>query len=213
MSDRRRPASGPHALTGATRCPSTPFGYLLLPIAVVILFSFNDPSRPLQLHLAGLHARQLENWDAVPGMRSAIELVARDRGAREHRRDGARHADRARARPLRLPRPRRDEPAHLPADVDARDRARRLAADAVPHPGRRLGFWTIFIAHVMFMHHLRRRHGQGAADRLRPPPRGGGDGPRRERVDDVPQGDAAAHRAGDPRRGAARRSRSRSTTS
>ena len=35
------------------------FIYLLLPIAVVIAFSFNDPAGPLQLHLAGLHARQL----------------------------------------------------------------------------------------------------------------------------------------------------------
>src|SRR5262249_34555336 len=48
------------------------------------------------------------------------------------------------------------------------------------------------------LHQLRRRHRQGAADRLRPPPRRGGDGPGRERVDDVPEGDAAAAGAGDP---------------
>src|SRR4029450_11647694 len=39
--------------------------------------------------------------------------------------------------------------------------------------------------------------------RVRSPPRGSGDGPRRERVDDLPQGDAAVDRAGDPGRAAA----------
>ena len=94
------------------------------------------------------------------------------------------------------------------------DRARRVAADALPQPDASpLGFWTIVIAHIMFMHQLRRRDREGAADRLRPPPRGGGDGSRRQRVDDLPQGDAAADRA---RRSSPARcspSRSRSTTS
>ena len=46
----------------------------------------------------------------------------------------------------------------------------------------------------MFNVSLRRRDGQGAARGDGPPHRGGGDGPRRERVDDVPQDHAAADR-------------------
>ena len=33
--------------------------YMLIPIAVIAIFSFNDPDGPLQLHLAGLHPRPL----------------------------------------------------------------------------------------------------------------------------------------------------------
>ena len=44
------------------------FAYLLVPIAVVIAFSFNDPAGPLQLHVAGVHARQL----AELGRRSRV---------------------------------------------------------------------------------------------------------------------------------------------
>ena len=49
-----------HALTAYAICA---FIYLLLPIAVVIAFSFNDPLGPLQLHLAGLHPRQLDQLE------------------------------------------------------------------------------------------------------------------------------------------------------
>ena len=159
--------------------------YLLLPIAIVILFSFNDPTGHLQLHLGGLHVRQLD----------ATGTASRDPERRRSPRSRSASSRRS-PRPLlgtlialalvrhRLPWPRRHEPADLPADVDARDRARRVAADAVPQHERHLhvGFWTIFIAHVMFMRQLRRRDGEGAADRLRPSPRGGGDGSRRQRV-------------------------------
>ena len=158
--------------------------YLLLPIAVVILFSFNEPAGPLQLRLAGVHARQLgplgrgARASATPSITS-LEIGA----ARDARGDRARDADRARARPAPLPRARRDEPARLPADGDARDRARRLAADAVPeHDGVfQLGFVDDLHRARHVHRQLRRRHREGAADRLRPPSRGGGDGPRRER--------------------------------
>ena len=64
------------------------------------------------------------------------------------------------AGPLRVPRPGRHQPAHLPADVDAGDRPRRLAADdvhrvdaAAVHPAGLvypLSILTILIAHIMF---------------------------------------------------------------
>ena len=43
-----------HTLSRPTRMLA--FAYLLLPIAVVVAFSFNDPAGTLQLHVAGLHA-------------------------------------------------------------------------------------------------------------------------------------------------------------
>ena len=62
-----------------------------------------------------------------------------------------------------------DQPADLPADGDARDRAGRLAAGAVPQPAASSrGFWTILIAPRDVLHQLRRRHRQGALAGLDP---------------------------------------------
>ena len=41
--------------------------YLLIPIAVILLFSFNDPAGPLQLHLGRLHLRTLGARLQPPG--------------------------------------------------------------------------------------------------------------------------------------------------
>ena len=128
--------------------------YLMLPIAVVILFSFNKPCRPLQLRLAGVHARQLDR----------LGRGARDPRRRRHLARGGRARDRGRGRagdargdgdrPLPVPRARRDEHPGLPADVDARDRPRRLPLLTLflnMTSVFTLGFGTIFIAHVMFI--------------------------------------------------------------
>src|SRR5919204_2352935 len=158
------------------------------------------PGRPLQLHVAGLHVRQLARLERGSGTHRCLQAVARDRPDRERACDRARNPDRARARALRLPGPRLDEPPRLPAAVDTGDRARRIAPDAVlEHHVRadRVLDDPDRARHVL--HQLRGRDREGAADRVRPPHRGGGDGPRRERVDDVPQGDAPADRARDPR--------------
>jgi spermidine/putrescine transport system permease protein len=48
------------------------FTYLLLPIAVVILFSFNDPAGRFNYVWQGFTIDQWSNWDAVPGIRDAI---------------------------------------------------------------------------------------------------------------------------------------------
>jgi spermidine/putrescine transport system permease protein len=50
------------------------FAYLLVPIAIVVLFSFNDPAGRFNYTWQGFTLDNWRNWDAVPGMRSAIEL-------------------------------------------------------------------------------------------------------------------------------------------
>jgi spermidine/putrescine transport system permease protein len=50
------------------------FAYLLLPIAVVILFSFNNPSGRFNYTWQGFTLKYWENWDGVPGLRAALVL-------------------------------------------------------------------------------------------------------------------------------------------
>ncbi len=48
------------------------FTYLMLPIAVVILFSFNDPSGRFNYIWEGFTVKNWVNWDAVPGIKEAV---------------------------------------------------------------------------------------------------------------------------------------------
>ena len=48
--------------------------YLLLPIGIVVLFSFNHPAGRFNYTWQGFTLDNWKNWDGVPGMRSAIEL-------------------------------------------------------------------------------------------------------------------------------------------
>jgi spermidine/putrescine transport system permease protein len=50
------------------------FGYLLLPIAVVIAFSFNDPAGRFNYTWQGFTLDNWRNWDAVPGLVEAMSL-------------------------------------------------------------------------------------------------------------------------------------------
>ena len=50
------------------------FLYLLLPIAVVIAFSFNDPQGRFNYVWQGFTLDNWRNWDDVPGLRDAIVL-------------------------------------------------------------------------------------------------------------------------------------------
>jgi spermidine/putrescine transport system permease protein len=50
------------------------FVYLLLPIAVVIAFSFNDPKGRFNYVWQGFTLDNWRNWDAVPGLREALVL-------------------------------------------------------------------------------------------------------------------------------------------
>ena len=169
----------------------------------MIVFSFNNPTGKFNYTWQGFTWDNWRYWDGVPGIRSSIvlsleiallaSLVATALGTLIAL-ALVRYGFRGRGV---------DQHPHLPAALDARDRARRLAPDAVPEPERRLRLLDDPDRPHHVLHQLRGRDREGAPDRLRPPPRGGGDGPRRQRVDDLPQGDAAADRAGDPGRAAA----------
>jgi spermidine/putrescine transport system permease protein len=50
------------------------FAYLLVPIAVVVLFSFNNPTGRFNYVWEGFTFRNWQNWDGVPGLRSAMVL-------------------------------------------------------------------------------------------------------------------------------------------
>ena len=50
------------------------FAYLLVPIAIVVLFSFNNPAGRFNYVWQGFTLDNWKNWDGVPGMRSALEL-------------------------------------------------------------------------------------------------------------------------------------------
>ena len=50
------------------------FGYLLLPIAVVVVFSFNHPAGKFNYTWQGFTWDNWIHWDGVPGIRSAIVL-------------------------------------------------------------------------------------------------------------------------------------------
>src|SRR3954471_7015662 len=157
-----------------------------------------QPAGQVHLPLAQLHLEQLALLERGPGDPERDRPLARDRPDRQPRRDRARHDDRACARSLQLPRSRDDEHPDLPAALDAGDRPWRISPDAVP---------ALHVLSVRLLddpdrprdvlHQLRRRHGQGAVDRLRSPPRRGRDGPRGERVEDLPEGDAAVDHARD----------------
>jgi spermidine/putrescine transport system permease protein len=58
-----------HALTAYTILA---FVYLLLPIAIVIAFSFNDPAGRYNYTWQGFTLDNWRNWDAVPGLRDAM---------------------------------------------------------------------------------------------------------------------------------------------
>jgi spermidine/putrescine transport system permease protein len=50
------------------------FAYLMLPIGVVIAFSFNNPAGRFNYTWQGFTWNNWRHWDAVPGLRSAIGL-------------------------------------------------------------------------------------------------------------------------------------------
>ena len=50
------------------------FAYLLVPIAVVIMFSFNDPGGRYNFTWQGFTLDQWRNWDGVPALKDAMIL-------------------------------------------------------------------------------------------------------------------------------------------
>ena len=60
-----------HALTAYALCA---FVYLLLPIGVVIAFSFNDPAGRFNYTWQGFTLDNWINWNAVPGLADSMVL-------------------------------------------------------------------------------------------------------------------------------------------
>ncbi len=60
-----------HALTAYA---GLVFAYLLVPIGVVVAFSFNAPHGRFNYTWQGFTLDNWANWDAVPGLRSSIEI-------------------------------------------------------------------------------------------------------------------------------------------
>jgi len=50
------------------------FAYLLLPIAVVVMFSFNDPAGRFNYIWEGFTLDNWRNWDGIPGLRASMVL-------------------------------------------------------------------------------------------------------------------------------------------
>ena len=50
------------------------FTYLLVPVAVVVLFSFNNPAGRFNYTWQGFTFDNWVNWDAIPGLRGAVEV-------------------------------------------------------------------------------------------------------------------------------------------
>jgi spermidine/putrescine transport system permease protein len=50
------------------------FAYLLIPIAIVIAFSFNDPAGRFNYTWQGFTLDNWRNWDAVPGLADAMKV-------------------------------------------------------------------------------------------------------------------------------------------
>ena len=59
------------------------FAYLLVPIAVVIAFSFNDPAGRYNFTWQGFTLDQWQNWDARPGAEGRDGALAGDRARGE----------------------------------------------------------------------------------------------------------------------------------
>ncbi len=106
--------------------------YMLLPIAIIILFSFNDPAGRYNFTWVGFTLDHWKNAFSIPELNDALVKSLRAGRPRDCDRDRARNDDRPRARPLRVLRPPHGELPDRDPDGDTRGRDRRGAAVAVP---------------------------------------------------------------------------------
>jgi len=126
-------------------------GYMLLPIAVVILFSFNNPAGRFNYVWQSFTFDNWIHWDAVPGLRSALEtsLLIAVLASITATALGTlialalvRHQFRGRA-PINFL-------IFLPMAAPEIVLGASLLTLFLNQALLDLGFWTIFIAHVMF---------------------------------------------------------------
>ena len=129
------------------------FCYLLLPIAVVILFSFNAPSGRFNYVWEGFTLDNWIHWDAPSGDPVARSIKSLEIGVDlDDRRDGARDVARARDRASPVPRARRRRTCSIFLPMSTPEIV--LGASLLTlFLNRQIvtGFVTIFIAHVMFI--------------------------------------------------------------
>ena len=105
--------------------------YLLVPIAIILVFSFNKPQGRFNFIWQEF---SLDAWGdpfGVPGIERRAGQLAADRGDLHAHRHGARHDHRARPRALRVPRPGAGQLLHLHPAGHARGGAGRGAAVAL----------------------------------------------------------------------------------
>ena len=164
MADHRRPDRRlrPHRRLGAARMKRVrgrildvyailAIGYMLLPIAVVFLFSFNNPAGRFNYVWQSFTFDNWVNWDAVPGLRDALEtsLLIAVLASVTATALGTlialalvRHQFRGRA-PINFL-------IFLPMAAPEIVLGASLLTLFLNQTLLDLGFWTIFIAHVMF---------------------------------------------------------------
>ena len=73
------------------------FAYLMLPIAVVIVFSFNRPKGRFNYKWEHFTIGNWTHWNAIPGIQSAVQLFGQEFGE---------HAGRGCSRPRDIPVPK-----------------------------------------------------------------------------------------------------------
>ena len=179
---------------------------MLIPIVVIAVFSFGaTPKGKLTFGLD--HGFTTEYWSSAfstaGAERSAPHQPAAG-GALDRDLDRDRDADGDRAGPPQVPRPAGGEPADRDPDGDAGGGDRRLAALDVHLLLVRARLRDAADRPRDVLDQLRRRRRALAADRLRPPSRGGGGRPRRDAARHLPHRHPAAAGARDHGRGAAR---------
>jgi spermidine/putrescine transport system permease protein len=127
------------------------FAYLLLPIAVVVMFSFNDPKGRFNYVWQGFTWDNWRHWDAVPGLTSALETSLEVAALASLVATGlgtlialalVRYGFRGRGATNLL--------IFLPMSTPEVVLGASLLTLFLSLNTPRLGFWTIVIAHVMF---------------------------------------------------------------
>ncbi len=179
--------------------------YTFIPIFVVVLMSFNDPTSRLIYRFDGFTLHNWLNPCEPEGMCEALKTSIEIGFCATLGSTVLGHPDRLRPGPARVRRPVGDEPADLPADGVARDRDGLLAAGALR--GRRVRRPARLLDDPDRAHHVlhlvRGRHRPGATSGPRRQPRTGGDGSLCHATTDVLAGHLPAGLPGHPRRRAA----------
>ena len=153
--------------------------YMLIPIAVIFVFSFNDPAGRYNFTWVGFTLDHWGNAFGIPELNEALLTSLKLAVLATVISTVDRDADGAGPGPPPVLRPARRELPDRDPDGDARGGDGRRAALLLPHPRQPLARLPDAADRPRdVLHQLRRRRRPLAPDRLRPQPRGGGQGPR-----------------------------------